>query len=121
MDEPLVAPFGGLLGDTPRLRVIEELGATITTPQTADYFADLCGLSVIEADAILHDLVAAEYALQLETFPTEYVINHMSHRAVAMTFLAYAVLDDAEHTGGAIMDGAVREYLGMIAGVADVD
>jgi predicted ArsR family transcriptional regulator len=114
MEIPALAPYHGFLGDTPRLRVVEEMVASMETPMTAEDYAAILGISVIEADAHLRDLVRCGFALQLESFPTTYVLNHESHRAMAMTFLAFAVLDDAEGTGGAIMDGAVREYLRML-------
>lgn len=106
------APYRGLMGDTPRLRVIEEMVASPDTPMTAEQMAAMIGSDdLIAVDAILDDLARREFALRLETYPTQYVANPASHRAIALTLLAFACADDAEYTGGTIMDGAIRVYL----------
>lgn len=113
-------PFGGLLGDTPRIRVIEELIAEMNTPLTADQVSEMADVaSVIEADAILSDLVDCGFAIRLQTFPTTYVLNPESRRGVALTLLAYAHLDDA-NPGDEIMVMVMRSYLAQSEGNADV-
>ena len=108
-------PFYGLLGDTPRLRAIEELVASPDAPMTAEQMAAMIGSDdLIAVDALLDDLARREFALRLETFPTQYVVNPASHRAIALTLLAFACADDAEYTGGTFMDGAIRAYLAGI-------
>ncbi len=103
-------PFGGLFGDTAELRVLQEIIADPYSDYTHHDLMQLTSLSdpsVRRGIRVLldHDIIRN---VSSDRRSPLYRANHGSRRLTALTFFAYAALDDK--TGGDSMDGAIRHY-----------
>jgi len=108
-------PFDGLFGDTAELRVLQEIVADPYSDYTQCELMELTGLSdpsvrkgvrALVRQGILKDVSKARRHPIYRAEPG-------SKKLVALTFLAYASLD--EKAGGSSMEDAVRGYCGSIA------
>lgn len=101
-------PFGGTLGDTPILKVVEEMVADPFDPYTSQELAEFTGLSLMEVNDALEKLCMVGLVTQNGD---TYTVNVECKRYLALTLLAYAVLDDAWGTD--LMVHVMRDYLGL--------
>ncbi len=113
--EGMDMPFDGLFGDTAELRVLQEIVADPYSDYTPGDLMQLTGLSgpsVRRGIRVLvrHGLV--EDVSRARRRPI-YRTRNGSRKLVALTFVAYAVLDD--RTGADSMDDAVRHYCDCVS------
>ncbi|MHB1811654.1 MAG: hypothetical protein ACYCPR_04490 [Thermoplasmataceae archaeon] len=105
-------PFGGLLGNSVIVRVLQELVADPISTYSQSDLSNLTGSSMPSVkDAIvrLEKLGFVFKTNKNEHRPT-YNVATRNKRFVALTLLAYATLDD--RNGSSIMDVAMAEYIG---------
>lgn len=101
-------PYGGLFGDTVLARVMEEM---IADPHTLYRNKDLEELTGTTSPSIREALkTLREYGLISSTGDKHpvHTVNIHCRAFIALTLLAYAVLDDQD--GGDCMDTAIRHY-----------
>ena len=101
-------PYGGLFGDTVLARVMEEL---IADPHTLYRNKDLEELTGNASPSIREALrTLREYGLITSSGDKHpvHTVNIHCRAFIALTLLAYAVLDDQD--GGDCMDTAIRHY-----------
>lgn len=103
-------PYGGLFGDTVHAKVIEEM---VADPYRTYHPKDIQDMTDASAPAIrktLRELTNIGLCIKDSSdkqHPT-YQINLNNKRTIALTFLAYAVLDDRDRTD--CMNEAIRHY-----------
>jgi DNA-binding transcriptional ArsR family regulator len=115
MADGLGKPFGGLFGDTAELRVMQEIVADPYSEYTQQDLMRLTGLSdpsVRRGLSVLLKHGVVENISRTRRRP-RYRPNTDSKLLTALTFLAYAVLDEA--AGSDSMDEAVRHYCELSA------
>lgn len=103
-------PYGGLFGNTVLAHVIEELVASPSVVYRPKDLEDLTGRvegSIRTALATLRRLNLIENLSPDARHPL-YRVNTRSKKFVALSFLAYAMLDDRD--GSDCMDTAVHDY-----------
>lgn len=106
-------PYGGLFGNTVLAHVIEELVASpsvIYRPKDLEELTGRAEGSIRSALATLHRLKLIENLSPDGPHP-RYRVNTGSKKFVALSFLAYAMLDDRD--GSDCMDLAVHHYYSM--------
>jgi DNA-binding transcriptional ArsR family regulator len=102
-------PYGGLFGDTVIAKVVEELVADPTMDYRPKYLADVCGKSEGSIYEVLKKLVKLGLIEKsLEGKHPVYRVRVESKKFAALSFLAYAMLDD--RFGTDCMDGALSDY-----------
>ena len=114
MEPALAKPFDGLFGDTAELRVLQEIVADPYSDYAHHDLMELTGLSdpsVRRGVRVLIDQGIIRNVSPARRNPL-YRANLDSKKLTALTFLAYASLD--ERTGSRSMDGAVRHYCDCI-------
>ena len=118
-------PFGGLLGDTVLLKVVAEL---VADPYTLYHNVDLAALTRTSPDSVANVLKRlVDLGFVKNTTPgakhPAYMVDLSSKRLLAMTLLAYGVMDDRDDTR--VMDDAIKHYchehLGFESSGADVE
>jgi hypothetical protein len=105
-------PYEGLFGDSVLARVVEEI---IADPHSAYRPRDLEELTGASAPRVRDALTTLKkLGLLKETGGKHpvYTVNIQSKKFVALTLLAYAVLDDRKRSG--CMDTAIRHYYDTI-------
>lgn len=103
-------PYGGLFGDNARTRIIEEIIADPHRYYRPRYFEELTGASAPTVRKILNSLTKIGL-LEKDTSDRQhpiYRVNLNSKKVTALTFLAYASLDDRD--GSNCMDDAILDY-----------
>ena len=103
-------PYGGLFGDNARTRIIEEIIADPHRYYRPRYFEELTGASAPTVRKILNSLTNLGL-LEKDTSDRQhpiYMVNLNSKKVTALTFLAYASLDD--RGGSNCMDDAILDY-----------
>ena len=106
-EESIDAPFGGLFGNVSQQKVLQELVAdpySTYTPTDLTELTELTDPTVREAITALLGLGIVKNVSRRASRPL-YQVNMDSKRMVALTFLAYATLDDRygeEHMSDAI-------------------
>ncbi len=103
-------PYGGLFGDNARTRIIEEIIADPHRYYRPRYFEELTGASAPTVRKILNSLTKLGL-LEKDTSDRQhpiYQVNLNSKKVTALTFLAYASLDDRD--GSECMDDTILDY-----------
>jgi len=103
-------PYGGLFGDNVQIKIIEEIVADPYRDYRPRYFEEMTGASapsIRKALNNLTDLGLLEKDLSDRQHPI-YRPNLRSKKAVALTFLSYASIDDRD--GSECMDDAILDY-----------
>ncbi len=103
-------PYGGLFGDNARTRIIEEIIADPHRYYRPHYFEELTGASAPTVRKILNSLTKLGL-LEKDTSDRQhpiYRVNLNSKKVTALTFLAYASLDDRD--GSECMEDAILDY-----------
>ena len=104
-------PFGGIIGNSVIVRVLQEL---VADPWSTYSQADLSKLtdsskpSVKDAILRLEKLGFLRKANKNKRY-SSYIVNTRSKSFVALTLLAYAALEDRQ--GTSLMEAAMKEYL----------
>lgn len=108
-------PFDGLFGDTAELRVLQEVVADPYSDYTQLELMELTGLSDPSVRKGIRALVRQGIVKDISKARRHpiYRAQPGSKKLVALTFLAYASLDDK--AGSRSMEDAVRDYCGSIA------
>lgn len=104
------APYGGLFGNTVLAHVIEEFIASpsvVYRPKDLEELTEKSEPSIRSALATLLRLNLIE-KVSSEKQPPRYRVRVESKKFVALSFLAYAMLDDRD--GSDCMDMAVHDY-----------
>ena len=101
-------PYGGLFGDTVMARVVEEIVADPHAVYHLKDLEDLTGNSAPRIREALGTLTGLGLLKSSGGKHPAYTVNTSRRSFVALTLLAYAVLDDRE--GSDCMDTAVRHY-----------
>ncbi|HIH03330.1 MAG TPA: hypothetical protein HA263_05595 [Methanoregulaceae archaeon] len=104
------APYGGLFGNTVLAHVIEEFIASpsvVYRPKDLEELTEKSEPSIRSALATLLRLNLIE-KVSSENQPPRYRVRVESKKFVALSFLAYAMLDDRD--GSDCMDMAVHDY-----------
>ena len=93
-------PYGGLLGDSVTLRVVEELVADPDTVFGPTDLAELTDSSPPAVRKVLNDLVELKFVRLANKNPKRpvYSVVKSAKRFIALELLAYARLDDLEGT-----------------------
>ncbi|HII00917.1 TPA: hypothetical protein HA351_04450 [Methanosarcinaceae archaeon] len=107
-------PYGGLFGDNARTRIIEEIIADPHRYYRPRYFEELTGASAPTVRKILNSLTKLGL-LEKDTSDRQhpiYLVNLNSKKVTALTFLAYASLDDRD--GSNCMDDAILDYCARV-------
>jgi hypothetical protein len=110
LERYLERPYGGLFGDTVIAQVVEEIVADPHSdyrPKDLEESTEASSPSVRKALSMLASLGLLTKDASDKQHPV-YKVNTKSKKFVALTFLAYAVLDDRD--GTSCMDTAVRDY-----------
>lgn len=104
------SPFGGLFGDTAELRVLQEIVADPFSDYTHHDLMELTELSDPSVRRGLHVLLDQGIVANVSNDRRSplYRPNRASKKLTALTFLAYAILDD--ENGENSMDMAVKGY-----------
>jgi hypothetical protein len=110
-NDSIEMPFGGLLGNSVIVRVLQELVADPTSTYSQ---SDLSKLTESSMPSVKDAIVRLEgIGLLRKTNKNKkhpsYVVVSRSKSFIALTLLAYAVLDDRQ--GSSIMEDAMSEYL----------
>lgn len=101
-------PYGGLFGDTVMARVVEEIVADPHAVYHPKDLEDLTGNSAPRIREALGTLTGLGLLKSSGGKHPAYTVDTSRRSFVALTLLAYAVLDDRE--GSDCMDTAVRHY-----------
>jgi len=102
-------PYGGLFGNTVIASVVEELVADPTMDYRPKYLEEITGKSQRSIYTALKTLTKLELIENVGDVQAPiYHVKVESKKFIALSFLAYAMLDDRE--GSDCMDLAVREY-----------
>ncbi|MGC9436274.1 MAG: hypothetical protein ACP5C4_09430 [Methanomicrobiales archaeon] len=104
----LEEPYGGLFGGTVMASVVEEMVADPTMEYHPRYLEELTGKSGRSISDALKKLERLSLVERIERDHAVYRVNVRSKKFVALTLLAYAMLDDRD--GSECMDTAVRDY-----------
>jgi hypothetical protein len=107
-------PYGGLFGSSVLSQVVEEIVSDPTMDYRPGYLEDLTGASappIREAIATLIDLGLLIRSGGTGRHPV-YRVDLSSKKFVALSFLAYAILDDRD--GTECMDKAVYDYYSKV-------
>ncbi|HOI12435.1 MAG TPA: hypothetical protein PLG75_01175 [Methanoculleus sp.] len=110
VEEYIGVPYGGLFGDTVITHVVREIVADPEREFRTRYLAKMTGKSDVSVRDALEKLVDLNLLIKEYQDPQRpvYRVIPGSKRLDALTFLAYAVIDDREGTG--CMRDAVFEY-----------
>lgn len=105
-------PFSGLFGDTAQLRVLQEIVADPHSDYRPKDLRELTGLSEPSVGKAVSALVAVGILKNISNDRRRpiYRANTSSRKLMALTFLAYAMIDDRDGTEA--MDHAIRHYCG---------
>lgn len=102
-------PYGGLFGDTVMARVVEELVSDPTHDFRPKYLVEMTGKSAKSvADALKKLLAIGLIEKTGDDHHPVYRVVLSSKKFAALSFLAYAMLDDRD--GSDCMDAAVETY-----------
>lgn len=109
-------PYGGLFGNTVIASVVEEV---VADPHSLYRPKDLVELLDVSLPAISKALNTLTQLKLLEKDTSDrqhpvYRVNTRSKKFIALTFLAYGVLDDRD--GSLFMDSAIEEYCESVIG-----
>lgn len=110
VEEYIGVPYGGLFGETVITHVVREIVADPEREFRPRYLAKMTGKSNVSVRDALEKLVDQNFLTKEYMDPQRpvYRVNPGSKRLDALTFLAYAVIDDREGTH--CMRDAVFEY-----------
>jgi len=114
-------PYGGLFGNSVHARVLKEI---VANPYSDYRPRDLERLLEVSANSIRNALrnLTALRLLEKDTSDVQHPIYHVnleSKKLIALTFLAYATMDDRQ--GSNLMNTAILDYyLGAIKPEMDV-
>ena len=102
-------PYGGLLGDSVALRVVEELVADPDTVYAPTDLAELTDASPPAVRKVLNELVELRFVMLANKNPKRpiYRVAKSANRFLALELLAYARLDDRE--GTTLFQDRIRE------------
>ena len=103
-------PYGGLFGDAVVVHVIQAVVADPTREYRPKDLEEFTGASNNSVKNALNTLVGLKLLIKdsRDSRRPVYRVNLMSRKLIALTFLAFAVLDDREDTD--CMDDAIVEY-----------
>lgn len=101
-------PYGGLFGRTVMANVVEEMVADPTMEYRPRYLEEVTGKSGRSISDALKRLERLRLVERIERDHPVYRVNVRSKKFVALTLLAYAMIDDRD--GSECMDTAVRGY-----------
>lgn len=107
-------PYGGLLGDSVTLRVVEEIVADPNTVFSPTDLAELTDSSAPAVRKVLNDLLTLKFIKLANRNPKRpvYSVVKSTKRFLALELLAYARLDDRE--GTTFFDERLKEVIGKI-------
>lgn len=99
-------PFGGLFGCAPIVKTVEQLVADPHDGYTPEELAELTSISVEEASDALEKLITIGLVKQ---HGKQYYVNTECNRYIALSMLAYDVVDDI--WGTTFMSSVLSDYL----------
>jgi hypothetical protein len=110
LERYLERPYGGLFGDTVIAQVVEEIVADPHSDYRPKDLEDLTGASSPAVRKALSALTSLELLIKdaSDSQHPVYRVNTKSKKFVALTLLAYAVLDDRD--GTSCVDTTIRDY-----------
>ncbi len=103
-------PYGGLFGDTVIAHVVEEMVASPSVAYRPTDLQELTGKGETRVRSALATLIKLDLIVNVSDDPQHprYRVKTHSKKFVALSFLAYAMLDDRD--GSDCMDTAVHDY-----------
>ena len=103
-------PFDGLFGESALVKVLQEFVSDPYSEHRPLDIEELTGLTEPTVRTALNDLMQLGVIRKISKDSRRpiYKANHISKRMTALTFLAYAILDDRDDTD--IMDTSVMHY-----------
>ena len=106
-------PYGGLFGDTVMAKVVEELVADPTMDYRPKYLVDVTGKSEGSIHKVLKKLLKLGLIEnKIDGKHPVYRVRVESKKFAALSFLAYAMLDDREGTD--CMNMAISDYYNSV-------
>lgn len=110
LEDSLKKPYEGLFGDNVRVRIIVEIVANPYRYYRPKLFQEKTGASLPSIRKALNSLVDLGLLSRDSEDPQHplYVPNLDSKKLLALTFLAYAFIDDRDGTG--CLDDAIKDY-----------
>lgn len=114
MEAHLTRPYGGLLGSSVLAQVVEEIVSDPTMDYRPGYLEELTGASAPPIRDALATLVDSGLLMKVGGTGRHplYRVNVASKKFSALSFLAYAILDDRDGTD--CMDEAVYDYYSKV-------
>ena len=103
-------PFGGLFGDAKIVKVVEELIADPDSLYRPANLAELTDSTAPTVRVALETLLAQRLITKIKEDAVHpvYKVNKNSKKFIALSLLAYAIMDDVD--GTELMDTAVHDY-----------
>lgn len=103
-------PYGGLFGNSVQIKVVEEIVADPYSDYHPKDLEEMTGASAPSIRRVLNDLTTLGLLIKDSSDAQHpvYRPNLQSKKIVALTFLAYALIDDRD--GLECMDNAVLDY-----------
>jgi hypothetical protein len=101
-------PYGGLFGENVQIEIIQEIVADPYRSYRPKDFEDMIGATAPPVRKALNSLTALGLLEKGLTKHPIYQPNLKSKKIVALTFLAFASVDDRD--GSDYMDGAIVDY-----------
>ncbi len=110
LEEYLNKPYGGLFGNTVLAQVVEEIIADPTMDYRPGYLEEMTGRRPPSIRAALRTLVRLGLIENISSDMQHpvYRVVARSKKFIALSLLAYAVIDDRDGTG--CMDMAIQDY-----------
>lgn len=121
LERSLEAPYEGLFGDTVAARVLQEIVADPYRKLRASEIARVTDSSAVSVRTTLKKLAELGILLAdpVNRRATVYTPNLGSKRFIALTSLAYAVLDD--RVGSSLMDDFILDYARLTRGQIQIN
>jgi hypothetical protein len=112
----LKKPYAGLFGDNVQIRIIAEIVANPYRYYRPKLFQEKTGTSLPSIRKALSSLVDMDLLFKDADDPQHpvYVPNLDSKKLLALTFLAYAFIDDRDGTD--CLDDAIKDYCERVRG-----
>jgi hypothetical protein len=114
IEEHLDQPYGGLFGDSVNAKVIEEIISDPYSDYRPKFLEQMTGASPPSVRSALKILTSLGLLLKdsSDRQHPKFTVNFKSKKAVALTLLSYAVIDDREHSD--CMDSAIMDYCATV-------
>lgn len=107
-------PYGGLFGNAVQVQLVEKIIADPSLVYRPRDFKEMLGVSPNSIKKSINKLVDLKLLIDItkDKYRPEYTVNTDSKQLLALTLLAYAVLDDRDGTN--LMNRHISEYCDKI-------